>query len=353
MGRRPALAKIADRRALLKSFHSSTLLLLRLARWRIAIGMAAAFCLMFFIGLDNFISSAEAVSIVLFLGFGFTFLMRPQKLLSGLMFPVTDRQLAFIPWGVSAIVTFSAMAGMMLGQVISYVDTMTFAEMLEFWLESTRYWPVLTFLILLTGRVILINPTNIGVLPVSFFSLSKAYKTYEEVASPWMDRLVDAWPLWMLGCGFLLYEAPRLTAALRRLEQGDGSWLDSMNQKAQLQSPIRLAAVSCIANATTGILLAAAVVYYVFVPLDLTASSSDLMTTLTSYWPILIIPAVILQYAIRIMWQTNRASGMTRSRAFQVLLLELTIVGYAFRDRLGVARGTVGECVHCGNPRMA
>lgn len=337
----------------MRTYTSSTLLLLRLARRRIALGMAVAFCFLFWMGIVDSKSYQSTVAFVLLVGIGLTLLLRLHTILDNTVFPVTNRQLAWIPMGVWAMVTLSGFAGITLGRLTGFTDSNNFLQTNNFLLESACYWSALTFLYLIIWRVVQINRSHVWVLPMSYIYLSKAAKTYEDAASAWADRLIHAWPLWMLGCGFLLYEAPRLTAALRRLEHGDGSWLDSMNQKAWLQSPVRPAAVSCIANAMTGILLAAVATCYLVVQLELSASLSNLTTTIKSHWPIPLFMGFFLLWTIRILWQTNRASGLTRSQALRVLLLELTIVGYAFRDRLGVARGAIGECVHCGNPRMA
>jgi hypothetical protein len=61
---------------------------------------------------------------------------------------------------------------------------------------------------------------------------------------------------------------------------------------------------------------------------------------------------LILIFLLIKAWNQNRASGMSRSRATGVLLIEMTGVGYGMRDWLGVSRGEICRCRSCRNLRM-
>jgi hypothetical protein len=94
----------------------STPLLFKLIRWRVAAGMGTAFTLLLLIVLNQPPLDREYLVLIPFLGLIFTYAMGLHTRLSETLFPVTDRQVAWIPMAVWGLVTLAGAAGMILGQ---------------------------------------------------------------------------------------------------------------------------------------------------------------------------------------------------------------------------------------------
>jgi hypothetical protein len=323
-----------------------TPLLFKLIRWRVAAGMSVAFFLLLFIALNQPPLDREYLALIPFFSLIFTYAMGLHTRLSETLFPVTDRQVAWIPMAVWGLVTLAGAAGLILGQGWAFVTGhIKFHETVSYWFSLFSVLPIGLFFYLLLWRVCRINVLTItSLVPFSSSALKKLYPMLPD----WVATCcLNGWPLWVAGCLFLIWEAPHQTASLRRLNYREVKGfpvtlrIPEQNEPVRHTWPTRLAD-GLMALAILGMIPA------IFIQFgNLSGGKSYLVVGLLAL-------LLLGMYSIwvREIWKQTRASGMEKRRAALVTWVQMTIVGYMFRDRMGVARGQVVQCPVCQNGRM-
>jgi hypothetical protein len=324
----------------------STHLLFKLIRWRVAAGMGIAFALLLLIVLNEPPLDREHLVLLPFLGLIFTYAMGLHTRLSETLFPVTDRQVAWIPMAVWGLVTLAGTAGLILGQTWALVTGhIKLHETASYWLSLFSFLPIGLFFYLLLWRVCRINVIAITCLgPVSSSALKKLYPLLPD----WVVTCcLNAWPLWAAGCLFLIWEAPHQMASLLRLNYREVKgfpftlrYRNSTTRSPHLAHPL---ADGLMALAILGMIPA------LFIQFG--SLSGGKLFLIVGQWALFLL--VMYCVWVRGIWKQTRASGMGIRRAALVTGVQMTVFGYAFRNQMGVARGKVVPCPVCRNDRMA
>jgi hypothetical protein len=324
----------------------STHLLFKQIRWRVATGMGAAFALLLLIVLNEPPLDREHLVLLPFLGLIFTYVMGLHTRLSEMLFPVTDRQIAWIPLSVWGLVTLAGATGLILGQTWALVTGhITLRETIFYWLSLFSVLPIGLFFYLLIWRMCRIHVMVItGLWPVS----SSALKEFYPLLPDWvMTCCLNGWPLWAAGCLFLIWEAPHMTARLRRLNYQEVKGFPVTLRIPELNDPVRHTWPTRLADG----LLALAILGMIpalFIQFGILSGGKSYLVV--GQMALLLVGMYSIW--VRGVWKQTRASGMGRRRAALVTLIQMTVFGYAFRNRMGVARGKVVQCPVCRNDRM-
>jgi len=266
--------------------------------------------------------------------------------LSETLFPVTDRQVAWIPMAVWGLVTLAGAAGLILGQGWALVTGhIKFHETVSYWFSLFSVLPIGLFFYLLLWRGGRINVGFIGgLVPFSSSALKKLYPMLPD----WVVTCcLYGWPLWAAGCLFLIWEAPHMAASLRRLNYREVKGfpvtlrIPEQNEPVRPTWPTRLAD-GLMALAILGMIPAIFIRFGILSGGKLFLVVGNLTLLLLGMYSIW----------VREIWKQTRASGMGKRRAALVTWVLMTVFGYAFRDQMGVARGQVVPCPVCRNDRM-
>lgn len=337
----------------------STRLLFRFVRVRLAVGMLAAFLsfALVFPWLEPSRSPQGTNYASWLLGFGLTaaWVMGLHRRLGETMFPVTDRQVAWIPMATWALATTAGTVGLLASQIVAVLCGTTLDDLAGNWLATARMLPRDLLVLLLLWRTVRMNSRLvfgwfIGAMALlALFDNSGMGREWAAAMSPW-------WPMMAALCVFLVWEAPRQTAMLRRLD-----WQVAIkgDPNAEMRFPEKGAPVtrphwaSRSMDALLGLALAGVAVFFLVPPFVRVFSAARLLQALApSEWWVLALVLWCLGSWAKAGWLRNRASGMGPLRASVVLLLEATVVGFFFRDLMGVARGSVERCKRCGGWRL-
>lgn len=324
----------------------STKLLFRLIRVRVTVGMAAAFCLFLLLALFQPSLDEEHGPVLLLASFGAVLLMGLNSLLRDMIFPITDRQLAWIPMAAWGLVSLAGAVGLLAGQVLMIADV---EQIASYWFSAVQTGAPVLFILLLMWRGLRLNAGFAGFLgffPAVVLSPGKGGLITPRVA----ELCLSGWPLWTLACIFLIWEAPRQMAVLRRLdyvEGGSGSLFKV--RTLRLDGPVRLTWPTRLADLLTAllvlVLLSNFLVHIPSSPVELIRRNPFIIFFVF----LLFLPIAFLTHC----WRINRASGMRPLRALAMLMVEMTGIGYFLRDFMGVARGAYVRCAFCANWRMA
>jgi len=277
-------------------------------------------------------------------------LMRLHSFLGNTLFPVNDRQTAWIPMIVWGMVTLSGTGGLILGEVFILKGGWTeFCSTLAYWFSSVRIQSLTFFLLLLIWRSMKINPYNIIFPAYSLIGMEDYINflklCFGETLWPFIYFILSLWPLWTTGCFFLIWEAPRQTAILRRVDSVSSEYYGFSVQIPQCgASPFLRTWPTALANLMMGLAL-----FSLYAPLFtyfIIHLSGKLIFSLLFCLTLIL---GLSLYFLGFSWKMKRASGMTRLRTIMTLLAEMTLIGYVFRSRMGVTKGTVIRCRSCQN----
>lgn len=195
----------------------STRLLLRLIQARVFPAGVFIFLISLLIPLHHPLD-AGYLSLMPLIAMVMTLLMRLNSFLGYTMFPVTHRQLAWIPLAVWGALTIAGVAGVLVMHLVSLSFARVTGEGIwHFWMAAVPRWAPVVFALLLLWRFLQLFPAYwAAILPIFFF---RPWDEHEGTIPPWLvDAYIGAWPLWVAGCLFVVWEAPYLTAATRRVE---------------------------------------------------------------------------------------------------------------------------------------
>jgi hypothetical protein len=332
----------------------STLLLFKLIRWRVAAGMGGAFFLFLYLSKPSV--ECDCLTLLPAAALFLTSLMGLHTFLGRTLFPVTDRQVAWIPLTVWGLVTLSGLTGLATGQGIAALAGWPFfRDGFQQDLTTLPFLPFVLFLLLILWRADRISPTSTLLIFLMFcisrsfiYWISDSLKAATSHPAKWslIPNLLfthpafTTWPVWILGCLFLIWEAPQQTATLRRLEFKNESNSRPSLGFPNLQGPIRRSWATHFVDT--------------LIPLGVALFLLKLCTLQEYHFPfefIAFIPTFFL--FLEQIWKQGRGSGRGRVRSAAISLLGMTLVGYvALRDRLGVARGAAVRCPTCHNWRM-
>jgi hypothetical protein len=269
-------------------------------------------------------------------------------------FPVTDRQVAWMPMAVWGGLSLSGAFGVILGQGVGIITgKISFNETILTYLFSLQVVPLALFLLLLFQRI---NPIQGGMGGFMLWFVIQNVLTSKNVKTTppeWMFFGHTVWPLWILGSLLLIWEAPQKTAALRRVELQESETAPENNRRIPNTSgPFHQTWVTALLDSVTGSLFALGIgTLMVYMALD--AFPRHLTVERNIYCLVMGLGALLILIFLLIKaWNRNLASGMSRSRATVVLLIEMTGIGYGIRDWLGVSRGEICRCRSCRNLRM-
>ena len=324
---------------------ASTKLLFRLIRMRLAVGMSAAFVLFLILALFQPPLDKEYGPLLLVVGMVLILPMRLHLLLDDNMFPVTDRQVAWIPMAAWGLTTLAGAVGLLLGQVFVAIagGKIPFYDIASYWFPLARLTPAILFLLLIMWRFGRMNAGFWG-----FMGFLPSILMPRSLTPQAIEFYLAGWPVWALGCVFLVWEAPRQTAVLRRMDYQESGSGFFKARTLRLDGPARLTWPTRLADLLGSVVLVVVCVlvfiHVVFAPADQIRRNPFLLFFLF----LLLIPIGWLVNG----WRRNRASGMEPGRASIVLLVKMTGVGYLFRDLMGVTKGSVARCAFCGGWRM-
>jgi hypothetical protein len=272
------------------------------------------------------------------------------SVLDRVMFPVTDRQSAWLP--------LAACGGVALGGAVAALAVQThliamngggLSEMSRLWRTATQHLSFVSFLLLLFWRISGTPGAAIGFIGLLF--LFQFDSNHRGAVPHWVEEhFVIWWALWALGCAFLIWEAPFQTAVLRRTNYqpaGSGPW--GKSRVPESNGPTHPSWATNVADALSALVALTIVVWFcrgLFAdPIGSVRRNHFLLLLLIA----LAAPIRLLVECRR----ANQASGIGPRRGLGVLLVEATIVGYPFRNRLGVKRGALVRCGFCDGWRMA
>lgn len=326
----------------------------RMFRSQVGVGAAVAFALCCLIGQDTSmarLSSGETAFLTFPVLIGLVAIMvigiQPRLLDS--MFPVSDRELAWIPMASWALITLAGLAGSFVGQVwaVTFARIYYLSDLVPYWGHALQVLPGTLLISLLLWRAARVfNSTAFAVMP---FLLSFGNP---RLVPSWLTAAgLHSWPLWIAGCLFLIWEATYQSASIRRLQyqqSGKGSFWMAMRVPMPLQ-PMRRSWPTMLVNGLSALIAFAAevliIAHIIRMPLkQMWASGAPLFVGLCV---VLFVSAVVWGQ-----WRVCRASYMRPLQAIGVILLELTIVGYIFRANLGVLHGEPERCPACKDWRM-
>jgi hypothetical protein len=281
-------------------------------------------------------------------------------------FPVTDRQAAWLPLAAIGLTTLAGLAGIALTALAfsgNGFEVMTQsngkplgASAQDLWLVVACAFPCLMFFALLFWRVVRIMPAMIGFAGVIFplilpiMSQPPGSSASHDIFQPWIVAWAPWWAvLALFGCVFLAWEAPFQVATARCI-----GFMESFStifnlRNRQLIGPARPTWPTRLADSLMALFVLA---FYAVLFLH-----KGFWTATTGMHGMIVIFVVAMVFGISRgalnLWRLNRASGLGTARALLALAVELTVVGYLFRDYFGVARGLHVRCAHCGGWRMA
>jgi hypothetical protein len=334
----------------------STLLLFKLIRGRVALGMGGAFFL--FLSLSKPSVECDCLTLLPAAALVLTSLMGLYAFLGRTLFPVTDRQVAWIPLTVWGLVTLSGLAGLATGQGIAVLAGWPFfRDGFQQDLTTLPFLPFVLFLLLILWRGDRISPgaTLLVFLMFCIFTslnywISDSLEAATSHPAKWplipssllTHPVFTAWPVWILGCLFLIWEGPQQTATLRRREfENQNDSIPNLGFST-FQGPIRR---------TWPTHLMDGLIPFVWFSYFLNITTKNIQQIHFSRNDLFVF--ILLSCYFIHAWKQSRGSGLGRVRSAAISLLGMTLVGYvALRDRLGVARGTVARCPFCHNWRM-
>jgi hypothetical protein len=164
---------------------------------------------------------------------------------------------------------------------------------------------------------------------------------------------VLTWPLFVIGSIFLVWEAPFHYARVRRIGRAENKY--SKNNFLDITGPIGSSWPTKFADA----ILIAILIFLGVEILPFIVEFDQITHYFSGKQPNNIAVAfeiiaclAILALIFRLFqqcWKSNRASGMRPLRAFLVLLLEIPLVGLAFREAMGVRGGVNVCCTRCNS----
>jgi hypothetical protein len=152
-------------------------------------------------------------TLILFVGLILTHLMGLPSLLNQTLFPITDRQAAWIPMATWGLLSLCGAVGLMLGQGLGIImGSFSFDDSFSL---SISTFPFTLFLLFLLWRFLIVVPGF--TLFITYFYLFKNDIVMAMQISPILtDLCLVTWPLWIGGTIFLIWEAPQQMATLRR-----------------------------------------------------------------------------------------------------------------------------------------
>jgi hypothetical protein len=250
-------------------------------------------------------------------------------------------------------ITLSGVLGVILGQWFGLTTGLiSFNEIPPINLPSIQVVPFALFLLLFFQRI---NPLNGSMGFMLWFVLQIVITSKNVKTTPpeWMFFGHSVWPLWILGSLLLIWEAPQKTAALRRVEFQERETAPENNRRTPNTSgPFHQTWVTALVDSATGVLVALGIgTFMVYTTLD--AFPRYLTVERNIYGLVMGLGILLfLTFLLIKVWNRNRASGMSRSRATVILLIEMTGIGYGMRDWLRVSRGEICRCRSCRNLRL-
>lgn len=332
---------------------ASTRFWFRFIRIRVAIGMVAVFGLFLFITLGDPPLDPEYLPLIPLVGFMAALCMGLHGLLSTTMFPVTNREMAWIPMTAWGLVSLAGAAGVLSGQLwaAAFGAHIHYYNIPPYWAPAFKIWPFAVFPLLIMWHGLRCNPGFVGFLAFApMLMIHKVTDSKANLIRPEHAEVLRAlWPLWTLGCIFLVWAAPRQMAMLRRLDtQLQGSSLIKM-RVPQFSGDGRPSFATRLVDGLMVVvllgLIAAMVVGVLQTPWSQLRSNPSILFMLA----LIAIPLVFLGG----IWRAARASGLQPLQVLGVLLVAPTGFGYSFRRSLGVAHGTPVPCNLCGQWRFA
>ncbi len=339
----------------------SSLLLFKLIRTRLILGMSAMLILFFCLARFNLQISIGYPVFLLFVGLILTNLLNLPAFLNRMtFFPVTDRQVAWIPMAVWGGLFLSGTLGVILGQWFGFTTgVISFNETPLIHFSSIQVVPFVFFLLLLLQRTQIIDTGMVfalicfAVIIMDSVIFKNSIIEIENTPPEWMLFGHTVWPLWILGSLLLIWEAPQKTAALRQVEfQESETALGNNRRIPNTSGPFHRTWVTTLVDTGTGTLVA--LIFgtgMVYMTLDAfflhQIVEKNIYTLVMGLGSLLFLIFFLIKT-----WNQNRASGMSRSRATIILLIEIPGVGYGMRDWLGVSRGTICHCRSCRNLRL-
>ncbi len=328
---------------------SSTRLLFKLIRYRLAFG-TAILPVFFCVALINPHLATGYPTLILFVGLILTHLMGLPSLLNQTLFPITDRQAAWIPMATWGLLSLCGAVGLMLGQGLGIImGSFSFDDSFSL---SISTFPFTLFLLFLLWRFLIVVPGF--TLFITYFYLFKNDIVMAMQISPILtDLCLVTWPLWIGGTIFLIWEAPQQMATLRRVEYEETkTFLGTQTHTPRTDRTFHRS----WATFWTDSLMYISVVFFLgisaihFLRDDFSPGSPVFNHVFFGIVGLLI--SLLLVILPVLIWRRNRASGMSRSRAALILLIEMTGVGYVIRERLGVPQGELCRCRFCRNWRL-
>lgn len=263
------------------------------------------------------------------------------------LFPASNREAAWLPLIVWGLLGVTGLGAILLAQIIALPwNILHTRDVAGYWVQAM---PVL--LTGLTPALFLRRMKGWGRMPSAVFGIGMMIQAAFLGQNDTLIRVIrncsDWWPLWAATCAFLVLEAPSCIG-VQRTQVSVNQWED----------PRRTGFLTCLADSLSRLAMfilavgpCVALYVHAWQLLRSTGQGGRLLTMSLLPWVVVFLgflPATTFRW-----WRSNRASGMSRFRAFAVLLAEMTQVGCGFRSWLGVLPGTPVHCEACGDWRMA
>ena len=333
----------------------STPLLLRIFRARLVLGACILFVLMLALGFAD--PKESAFPLIAALGaFGLVALMRMHSRLTGWLFPVSDRQIAWLPMMALALIWLAGLAGLVLGETMaSLLKPSPAFHFADYWNPHLRFFPATLLLLLILLRILRTSPGFIGFL--GFLPFWLGFPGSSDFRATAVGQvLVGGWPVCVAGAVFLIWEAPAHWAALRRLNEIKVGWFDTDTTVRDLNGPIRVKKRTLMADALLGAIALALIVNWVAL---IAPQFSNLSEVVEKSGPFLfaylfLIPSLLLPLGLAVSsYRHLRASSFGPMIAALFTLARLTIVLSPLAHALGAGRGALARCDFCAGYRFA
>lgn len=313
---------------------------------KIILGALANAIFMFFLGLASWYEAFPLVAA--FLALTMAVVMNLHRGLHRMIFPVSDRQVAWLPMFITALLWLAGLAGLLLVQIIKILaDFHEFVPTVENWLHWLPAMPFSVFCIVAVLRAERINK-GYSLIAITLIILYP-------YPLPWGAQdipLPHAWRIFLPASLFLILEAPAHWASLRLRGASATSKPSELEWDSSAPTPFR--PITLVGDAILWFLIfpfAAGLAYYLVQGMRRLLQNPRLLVQNPAYL-LLLLTFNMPWHLARALYHQHRASGFRPMASLGLLALRATLVLNPLVTALGVRRGQAIRCFFCGQPML-